>query len=164
MICKALKSRRRMRRLVRMAVNQHVKKKGTVVRRDDSVLAVDIDCSESRMRCSTSVCHCVTASRGRSGGPWLWNRGRRTTIPELFQLQGVHYERLKDEIEKVDNSGRRVFSDTFIGHAIGNSTSANVVERILPVALESVGLLAPGDWTDRYSSGCHSVLPAWRRG
>ena len=54
-----------------------------------TMVAVDVDCSDRYATGQICYIPCLTASRGRSGGPWISNRGRRTTVSELFRFQGI---------------------------------------------------------------------------
>ena len=155
------KSRTRMRGLVRSAIaflKQKSKKKRFV--KDGSAVQVDVDCSPRYGRCSTNVCHTLTATRGSAGGPWCLHLGRRTKICELAHLQGVDWTELEVAMSKADDCS--AFTDSFIGKPFSNATSCNVVERILPRALQCVGLLEREDWSDRWKrQSPEEVLPSW---
>ena len=72
----------------------------------------------------------------------------------MCHVQGINYE----DIEEVYVEGE--LKDNFIGHALGNATPGNLIERVLPRALQAVGLIEPMDWHDRWADETDtSMLP-----
>ena len=64
------------------------------------------------------------------------------TIPEMLRLQGIPPHNM---------FGWFLFtSKSRMGHAIGNSMSVNVLQRIIPRALQAAGML--GDWKDPWET------------
>lgn len=94
---------------------------------------VDIDASSQRKSYRMDMPSCITRSRGGSGGPWVNLVGRRTTVDELLKFQGFHPR----EVPWASMG----LSKTKAGQAIGNAMSVNVLERVLPLALDAAGLL-----------------------
>ena len=91
----------------------------------------------------------VTASRGRSGGPYLVHRGRRMSMRELSWCMGID----------IDSYRRASMSPSQWGHAVGNVTPLCLTERVLAQALMAVGILSPNAYFDRWEEG--EVLPQW---
>lgn len=128
---------------------QHVHdlKKGTVV-------FADIGCSErySPKKPTMNVMHTLTATRGKSGGPWCCSRGRKMDIDELSWVQGIDSADMQFKEAGV--------SDSQAGGMLGNSMSLNVVERLLLRALFSVGLVSSLP-VDRWEDGMSKPGPSW---
>ena len=72
---------------------------------------------------------CLTAARGYSGGHYLSNQGRKTTIAEMLRAQGFNPE-------TVDT---RLMSKARLGEAVGNAMTQTVIEAILGNLLPSMG-------------------------
>lgn len=51
-------------------------------------VAIDADCSARFAAFRVNEVHTLTRSRGKSGGPWISTRGRRTTTDELLKVMG----------------------------------------------------------------------------
>ena len=106
---------------------------------------VDIDASTQRENWRSREAPCITRARGGSGGPFISKLNRRTTTSELMRLQGFHPSEIPWE--------KHGLSRNAVGMALGNAMSANVLQRILPRALWSAGLLSerPVDrWEDPF--------------
>ena len=82
----------------------------------------------------------------RSGGHWIYQLRRKTSIYEMAALQGLPQVILQRMMETS-------VGEAFLGAAIGDAMSINVLMRVLPVALASAGIL---------SSGEASTLDVWR--
>lgn len=100
---------------------------------DTDLVFVDIDASAKRKSYRRDMPSCITSSRGGSGGPWINIVSRRTTLDELLKFQGFHPLDVPWESMGL--------SKTKAGQAIGNAMSVNVLERLLPLALDAAGLL-----------------------
>ena len=72
---------------------------------------------------------CLTAARGYSGGHYLSNQGRKTTIAEMLRAQGFNPE-------TVDTT---LMSKARLGEAVGNAMTLTVIEAILGNLLPSMG-------------------------
>ena len=99
-----------------------------------SPVAVDIDCSKSYKSYGVASIACLTATRGASGGPWISTRGRRTTLNELFRIQGVDPTEVPYQAAGV--------SQREMGRMLGNSMSVNVCTRVIAEAFWAAGLSA----------------------
>ena len=100
---------------------------------DKVPIATDIDASESFGQWTADYLPCITATRGKSGGFYINTRGRRTTVTELMRAQGMVPSRV--------NRWDRYMSRGDMGHALGNAMSVAVLDRVLPRALWSAGIL-----------------------
>ena len=72
---------------------------------------------------------CLTASRCSSGGHYLSNQGRKTSVSEMLRAQGF-------DPKKVDTT---LMSPARLGEAIGNAMTQTVLEAILAKLLPSMG-------------------------
>jgi site-specific DNA-cytosine methylase len=79
---------------------------------------------------------CLTATRCASGGHFITTRGRLMTMSEMCRLQGLPPNRI--------NYGKAKVSHKKFAKAVGNMMSVNVLQRILPVLLKSIGVGAAG--------------------
>ena len=82
---------------------------------------------------------CLTATRCASGGHFITTRRRLMTISEMCRLQGLPPNRI--------NYGKAKVSHKKFAKALGNMMSVNVLQRILPVLLKSIGVEADGGLT-----------------
>ena len=78
---------------------------------------------------------CLTATRCASGGHFI-TRGRLMTMSEMCRLQGLPPNRI--------NYGKAKVSHKKFSKAVRNMMSVNVLQRILPVLLKSIGVVATG--------------------
>lgn len=109
---------------------------------------IDADAS-TRFR---SVMHdrvmCMT--RSRAAGHWLTSRGRRMNIREMMALQGMDYDKFKQDV-----------TDRQLGCQIGNAMSQNVIERILTKLLPAAGLVSSKTrLVDRWSKFVRDAIPS----
>ena len=77
---------------------------------------------------------CLTASRASRSGYFLWQRARRTSIGEMFRMQGYD---IRKHLEL--NNWPTYMSKSQIGHAIGNGNTTFILELILRQAFISLG-------------------------
>lgn len=138
----ATKTRKRQAWLFAKAVNDSDEKHPLKYPR-----LLDVDCSRRSCRCSHgAVAHTLTATRGRAGGFFSIEHGRRQNEVEFGWMQGITYVLdYKDVCESVG------FSKAKWGHAMGDSLSLNVIERVLRSALVATGkspLKAIDRWAD----------------
>ena len=139
----------RVRILIRKALREYAGKQCRSHSKP-AFLAVDIDCSVRFQRWSAGPSlYCVTASRGRSGGPYLVHQGRRMSMRELSWCMGIG----------IDSYRRASMSPSQWGHAVGNGTPLCLTERVLAQALMAVGILSPNAYFDPWEEG--DVLPQW---
>jgi len=75
---------------------------------------------------------CLTATRCASGGHFITTRGRLMTMSEMCRLQGLPPNRI--------NYGKAKVSHKKFAKAVGNMMSVNVLQRILPGLLKSIGV------------------------
>ena len=120
----------RARSLVKLA---YLKCKNKKINMKSRFVAVDVDCSKNFATMGTSIHPCLTATRGRSFGWWWSLVGRRASLAELCQLQGV---RMLD----LPHAGK--VTEREMGHMLGNSMSLNVIERVVGASLWSAGLVS----------------------
>ena len=99
---------------------------------------LDIDSSLDRCRYMLSRSPCLLKSRDQ--GYWLWRRRCRMSLAEQLRRQGI------DECLPV------VIQPQKLSQMIGNTTSQNVVERLLARLLPVVGLAEPMVIRDRYAA------------
>ena len=75
----------------------------------------------------------ITATRAVSFAFWVADLGRRVTLDELMLLQGFDPAMFEGRKEaKV--------TDARLAHMVGNAMSCNVLERLLPRVLDSIGI------------------------
>ena len=96
-------------------------------------LAIDIDCSSKFAAVGNNEIKCLTRTRGGQSGPWLSSRGRRTTLAELFRLQGFNPAAFKLVV------GDHV-SASQMGCMLGNTMSLPVIKAVLIQGLWAAGL------------------------
>ena len=94
----------------------------------------DIGCSLKRATHASGEMPCVTARRGQCLDYWISTCGRRITLHELGQFQGL----TPDTIDALVGLGIRPRK---VGEMLGNALSLNVIERVLGRALWSAGLV-----------------------
>lgn len=95
-------------------------------------VAVDIDCSTKFGTYGIDIARTLTKARGGTGGPWISTKGRRTTIDELFRVQGFN---------PADYQWREAgVTERQMGMMLGNSMSLPVVGHVLAEALWAAGL------------------------
>lgn len=85
-------------------------------------VAIDIDASSQHMTWNSIAIPCLTRSRYR--GHWISNGKRRTTIDEMFRLQGNKLAPFS-----------QTCSDIEMGRLIGNAMLFKVVEEFLTLYL-----------------------------
>ena len=93
---------------------------------------IDVEAGSTFGNWST-ICPCITASRGRAGGFYITKQKRRQDTDEMMMFQGIPPGRLDWK-----SAG---LSRGTIGHAIGNACAVNVLERLIPRVLFSAGLI-----------------------
>ena len=98
-------------------------------------IIVELNCTIAWSQHAVGKFPCITASRAQSCDWWVVNLGRKVTLEELMMLQGFSTDTI--DYRRAGVSRRR------FGHMIGNSMSMNVLERLLPAALLSVGFPSP---------------------
>ncbi len=101
----------------------------------------DLGTGRELARPMCNVSPCLTASRCKSGGHYLFCRGRFMTTREMMRLQGIDPDRLS-KAEGVLESHFR--------HMIGNSFTVTVMERLLNRVLLAIGFLNKSK--DRFSN------------
>lgn len=80
-------------------------------------------------------CPCITKARGGAKGFYLVSKKRYLSLEEVGALQGWTEEHIKVMIEAMNSRSK-------LGQAFGDGMSLNVLCRLLPRALWSVGLIA----------------------
>ena len=85
----------------------------------------------------------ITAQRATRQDWWIADLGRKITIEELMMLQGLNPNSI--QFEQAGVSVQR------IGHMVGNAMSLNVLERLLPCVLASVGMHPTKPAPDRWA-------------
>ncbi len=106
---------------------------------------IDIDSSERFSGWKINIMPCLAAGHARSGGPWLSNRGRRTSTEELARLQGLHNNDLLWSKSGISEGSFRFM--------LGNTMSLCVVERVLGRLLLCAGLVKELPF-DRWAAMC----------
>lgn len=76
----------------------------------------------------------ITATRAVSFAFWVADLGRRVTLDELVMLQGF------DPASFATRKDAKI-TDARLAHMVGNAMSCNVLERLLPRVLDSVGIV-----------------------
>ena len=115
---------------------------------DKSWVIVDIDASRRFKQFMINKSPCITKSRGRSGY-YILNKERRMSLHEIARLQGFR----PSDIEPLAKHGK-----TFLGAAIGNAMSVNVLERLLPRVCYSAGLIRSADLMDGWESKAYRPI------
>lgn len=95
-------------------------------------VAVDVGCSYKFATMGTAIHPCLTATRGRSFGWWWSLVGRRASLAEFCQLQGLCMQDLPHAATVTEGD---------MAHMLGNSMSLNVIERVVGASLWSAGLV-----------------------
>ena len=98
-------------------------------------VAVDIDCSSKFRTFGIDEVKTITRSRGGSGGPWISTRGRRTTLNELFRLQGFN----PSDFATFPEAG---VTESQMGAMLGNAMTLPVIASVMAEGLWSAGLVA----------------------
>ena len=97
---------------------------------DPYKIACAVDANATKVHWMPNKLPCVTATRGSSGGHWLTNRARWTSLDELLRAQGMRPE----VIDKT------VLTKPQLGRAIGNAMTQTIMTRVLRNLLTSLGL------------------------
>ena len=95
---------------------------------------VDVDCSQRFSVSGIGEAKTITRGRGAAGGPWVSTRGRRTTIRELFRLQGYNPSDFRWKAAGV--------SKPQMGAMIGNAMSLTVSAPVIAEGLWAAGLVS----------------------
>lgn len=118
-----------------------------------SEIVVDAAAGKKFFHFMTSKCPCITKARGGQKGFYLLKRNRFLTVPEMGALQGWRREWI-DVMLGVDGSEKK------LGEAFGDGMSLNILQRLLPRALYTVGLISDLP-TDKWKEvPCRGKLPA----
>ena len=96
-------------------------------------IAIDIDCSKRFRTWGNNVCKTLTKARGKSGGPWISSRGRRTTLKELMKIQGF----AEGDIPWAQAG----LTSPQVAAMLGDAVSINVLGPVIAEALYSSGLV-----------------------
>lgn len=136
------------------AQTEKLKKAGVDI--DRQTCLIDVHASPQFGQAAVGISPCITATRGKQGGFFVTNRQRMTNIEELGRLQGWPTQ----VVHKMQRDNVRV-AKKYIGHAIGNGMTVNVVLRLLPRVLYSAGLLAekPFDQWKHANFKTYKTLP-----
>lgn len=97
-------------------------------------------------------CPCITKARGGANGFYLIGKKRYLSLEEVGALQGWTPKHIEVMLENGKDSRSR------LGQAFGDAMSINVLARVLPRALWSVGLVAEAsseswEWVDKAPAG-----------
>ena len=98
-------------------------------------VAVDIDCGEKFRSYGVDEARTLTKSRGGQGGPWISTKGRRTSIEEMFAIQGF-------DAQEYASWAEAGVSKSQMGQMLGNTMSLPVIAGVLAEALWASGLVA----------------------
>ena len=102
--------------------------------RDRSRIIVDIGGGASQTAHYTvNEFPTITATRAVSFAFWVADLGRRVTLEELMLLQGF-------DPAMFEGRAAAKVTDARLAHMIGNAMSCNVLERLLPCVLDSIGI------------------------
>jgi site-specific DNA-cytosine methylase len=119
---------------------RHAAKQG--VELATSRIVVDIGASCKFSHYSVDQFPTITSTRAISCDWWIADLGRRVTTDELMFLQGF-------EKGSIDYKAAKV-SEQRVRHMVGNAMSMNILERLLPRALSSVGIYPSRPNLDRW--------------
>ena len=114
--------------------NLAVAKKAIAANGLQGTILVDLAASARFENQGVGLAPCITATRAKTGGFFIFNQKRMTTTHELGRLQGF-------PTWAVDKMMYSYASPADIRFAIGNAMSVNVLVRLLPRVLQSAGLL-----------------------
>ena len=95
---------------------------------------VDIDCTVKFSVFGINEAKTITRGRGAMGGPWVSTRGRRTSIKELFRLQGYNPADFPWDAAGV--------TEHQMGAMIGNAMSLTVAAPVIAEGLWAAGLVS----------------------
>lgn len=118
----------------------------------DSRVVVDIGASKGFAHYAVDAFPTITSTRATMRSWWIADLGRRPTLAELAMLQGF-------EIKDIDYKAAKV-SEKRLLHMIGNAMSCNVLERLVPCALDSVGIVPSNPNLDRWQFAVRQSQPA----
>ena len=99
---------------------------------------VDIGCSAKFASYKLEALPCLTATRCAQQNYFCSLTGEKLTMDQLQQLQGVKPDRIK---------WGGTISPTQMGRIIGNGNCQHVMERLIPHALLSAGLIRKLPWS-----------------
>ena len=99
--------------------------------RGNTTVAVDVHAGKHKAF-GIEYIPCLTRARGGTGGDYLLNKRRRTSIVDMTKLQGIPASRLQWE--------KAGISKTAMGRILGNAMSVNILERVFACVLHSAGL------------------------
>ncbi len=119
---------------------RHAAKQGVEISK--SRIVVDIGASSKFAHYSVDQFPTITSTRAVGCDWWIADLGRRVTTSELMFLQGF-------EKGSVDYVAAKV-SEQRVRHMVGNAMSMNILERLLPRLLSSVGIQASRPNVDRW--------------
>ncbi|CAK0800707.1 unnamed protein product [Prorocentrum cordatum] len=108
-----------------------------------TIVITDIGRSLSRGNSSTNLTieglfPCTTNRRANALDYWISVRGRRVTLPELFELSGIDCD-LQEKLAAWSSCKTKVSAGQ-MGAMIGNTIPVNIMERVLQKALWASGL------------------------
>ena len=110
----------------------------------DSRIIVDIGGTSQFAHYTVDEFPTITATRATSFDFWVADLGRRVKVEELMLLQGFTPNTFKTRKDaKV--------TDARLAHMLGNGMSCNVLERLLPNVLTSIGIDLASSPVDRWA-------------
>ncbi|CAK0862796.1 unnamed protein product [Prorocentrum cordatum] len=126
-----------------------------------TIVITDIGRSLSRGNSSTNLTieglfPCTTNRRANALDYWISVRGRRVTLPELFELSGIDCD-LQEKLAAWSSCKTKVSAGQ-MGAMIGNTIPVNIMERVLQKALWASGL-ATRRLPDRYNQKKTKAAP-----
>ena len=95
---------------------------------------VDAAAGKGYFNMMVGVCPCITKARGGERGFYLLSQSRYLNVFEQGRLQGWHPKWIKMLLGACDSKSQ-------LGKALGDAMSLNILQRLLPRMLYSVGLL-----------------------
>ncbi len=130
---------------VRLALQRLLQKRPKMSPLDHDIV-VDIGCTARFANYKVDCFPTITAERAANFGWWLVRHGRRIDLPDLLKLQGI-------PADFFDFEGAGV-SKQRVAHMCGNAMSVNVLERLLPKVLASIGVHASTPQGDTWMKLC----------
>ncbi|CAK9104355.1 unnamed protein product [Durusdinium trenchii] len=117
--------------------NRNIRKANKQLKKQPTSQEVIVDAAAGKgyFNMMVGVCPCITKARGGERGFYLLGQSRYLNVFEQGRLQGWHPKWVRMLLRACDSKSQ-------LGKALGDAMSLNILQRLLPRMLYSVGLLA----------------------